>query len=158
VTRKKKENWEQSLPWREPLNIMRFLVPKSLVEYVTTDSTVRQALEKMRYHRYAAIPVLDGEGKYVGTLRTDDLLKYFLGEGSGDLRVAERDGVVGIIDGSYCAPVYHSASMHELIERVKEHNFVPVVDDRGCFVGIVLRRDVLNYLLKFYNENDGGKV
>ena len=46
--------------------------------------------------------------------------------------------------------------MNELIEKVKEHNFVPVVDDRGCFVGIILRRDILNYLLKFYNENDGG--
>ena len=46
--------------------------------------------------------------------------------------------------------------MDELIERVKEHNFVPVVDDRDCFVGIILRRDILNYLLKFYNENDRG--
>jgi len=137
---------------------MRFLVPKSLVEYVTTDSTVRQALEKMRYHRYAAIPVLDGEGKYAGTLRTDDLLKFFLGEGVCDLRAAECRGVVEILDGSYRTPLFHSASMQELIESVKEHNFVPVVDDRGCFVGIVLRRDVMNYLLKFYKENDGGNT
>lgn len=140
------------------MNIMRFLVPKSLVEYVTTDSTVRQALEKMRYHRYAAIPVLDGEGKYAGTLRTDDLLKFFLGEGVCDLRAAECRGVVEILDGSYRTPLFHSASMQELIESVKEHNFVPVVDDRGCFVGIVLRRDVMNYLLKFYKENDGGNT
>lgn len=140
------------------MNIMRFLVPKSLVEYVTTDSTVRQTLEKMRYHRYAAIPVIDSEGKYVGTIRTDDLLKYFLDSGGCDLRVAEREGVINIIDEGYSAPVYHTASMHELIEKVKEHNFVPVVDDRGCFVGIVLRRDVLNYLLKFYKENDGGEM
>jgi DNA-binding response OmpR family regulator len=40
--------------------------------------------------------------------------------------------------------------MLELIERVKEHNFVPVVDDRGCFIGLILRRDVLSFLLKFY--------
>ena len=140
------------------MNIMRFLVPKSLVEYVTTDSTVRQALEKMRYHRYAAIPVLDSEGKYAGTLRTDDLLKFFLGEGVCDLRSAESRGVVEILDDSYRSPLFHSASMQELIESVKEHNFVPVVDDRGCFVGIVLRRDVMNYLLKFYKENDGGNT
>ena len=43
------------------MNIMRFLIPKSLVEYVTDNSTVRQAIEKMRYHRYAAIPVIDAE-------------------------------------------------------------------------------------------------
>ena len=138
------------------MNIMRFVVPKSLVEFVTLDSTVRQALEKMRYHRYAAIPVIDGEGKYVGTLRNDDLFGYFLENGSFDSRVFERVGIDTILDRSYAAPVYHNASMNELIEKVKEHNFVPVVDDRGCFIGIILRRDILNYLLKFYNENDRG--
>ena len=139
------------------MNVLRFMIPKSLVEYVTEDNTVRQALEKMRYHRYAAIPVLDGEGKYIGTLRNDDILKYFLDSGSFDARAAERDGVVEILDGDYSKPVYHNASMNELIEKVKEHNFVPVVDDRGCFIGIVLRRDVLNYLLNYYNENYRGK-
>ena len=44
--------------------------------------------------------------------------------------------------------------MNELIEKVKEHNFVPVVDDRGCFIGIILRRDILNYLLDYYNKNN----
>ncbi len=138
------------------MNVLRFMIPKSLVEYVTEEHTVRQALEKMRYHRYAAIPVLDKEGGYIGTLRNDDILKYFLDSGSFDARAAERDGVVEILDGDYSRPVYHNASMNELIEKVKEHNFVPVVDDRGCFIGIVLRRDVLNYLLKYYNENDRG--
>ena len=138
------------------MNILSFLIPKSLVAYATTDHSVRQALEKMRYHRYAAIPVLDREGKYVGTLRNDDIFKYFLDNGHFDYRSAEKDGVEKILDGNYSKPVYHNASMSELIEMVKEHNFVPVVDDRGCFIGIVLRRDILNYLLKFYNDNDRG--
>lgn len=140
------------------MNIMRFIIPKSLVEFVTVESTVRQALEKMRYHRYVAIPVIDSEGKYVGTLRNDDILSYFLESGSFDSRMAESNAVMEIIDGNYAPPVYHNASMPELIERVKEHNFVPVVDDRGCFVGIILRRDILNFLLKYYNDTDkGGK-
>ena len=135
---------------------MSFVIPKSMVEYVNEDNTVRQALEKMRFHRYAAIPVIDKDGRYAGTLRNDDLLNYFLTEGRFSSRMAEHTFVASIIDGAYVKPVYHSASMDELIERVKEHNFVPVVDDRDCFVGIILRRDILNYLLKFYNENDRG--
>ncbi len=138
------------------MNILRFMIPKSLVEYVTDDQTFRQALEKMRYHRYAAIPVLDGEGRYVGTLRNDDILRHILEEGEYSPKTAERTSVYSLLDYGYLKPVYHNASMTELIERVKEHNFVPVVDDRGCFIGLILRRDVLNYLLDFYNENDGG--
>ncbi len=140
------------------MNIMRFVIPKSLVEYVTVDSTVRQALEKMRFHRYAAIPVIDGEGKYAGMLRNDDIFTYFLDSGSFDTRSAERDRVTDIMRGAASAPLYHNSSMDDLIERVKEHNFVPVVDDRGCFVGLILRRDILNFLFNQYcnNEKRGG--
>ena len=128
------------------------MIPKSAVEYIESDSTVRQALEKMRYHRYVAIPVIDREGRYVATLRNDDLFNYFLDNGKFDSRAAEGDCVMKIIDNEYAKPLYHNASFSELVENVKEHNFVPVVDDRGCFIGIVLRRDVLDFLHKFYEE------
>ena len=131
---------------------MQFVVPKSLVEYVSVDNTVRQALEKMRYHRYVAIPVIDGGGRYVGTLRNDDILAYFLDSGSFDTRMAEGVKVEDILKENNSPAVYHNASMDELIEQVKEHNFVPVADDRGCFIGIILRRDILNYLLIKFNK------
>ena len=136
------------------MNILRLMIPKSSVEYIDSGSTVRQALEKMRFHHYAAIPVLDEEGAYVGTLRNEDLFKYFVDNGNFDFRAAERDNVMKILDTDYSKPLYHSASVSELIENVKEHNFVPVVDDRGCFIGIVLRRDVLNFLLEYYDSKE----
>ena len=130
------------------MNILRFILPKSSVEYLDLDSTVRQAIEKMRYHHYAAIPVVDEEGMYVGTLRNDDILRYILDNGELDFKEAERDPITDILDRDYSRPIYHNASVSELINHVKEHNFVPVVDDRGCFIGIILRRDILDYLLK----------
>lgn len=134
------------------MNIFRFIRPKSSVEFIYDTSTVRQALEKMRYHSYAAIPVLDEDGVYIGTLRNDDILKYILDKRSFNKGVAERDSVMSILDKEYSLPLYHSASVDELIERVKEHNFVPVVDDRCCFIGIILRRDVLNFLHGYYKK------
>ena len=135
------------------MNIFRFIIPKSLVEYITVDSTLRQGFEKMRFHRYVAIPVLDSEGKYVGMLRNDDILEYFLSTKSFDLKEAEKTEVGSIVDPLYSRPLYHHSTMEELFELVKEHNSVPVVDDRGCFIGIVLRRDVMNFLLKYYDPD-----
>ena len=135
------------------MNILRFLVPKSLVAYVTDDCTVRQAFEKMRFHRYVTIPVIGSDGEYVGTLRNEDIFRYFLDNNSFDSRKAERDGVSAIIDVNYTRPLSHNASVKELIEMVKEHNSVPVVDDRGCFIGIILRRDVLNFLSDCYEKS-----
>ena len=105
----------------------------------------------MRFHRYLAIPVLDGGGRYVVMLRNDDILQYFLSVESFNIRTAEKMTVGEIIDPSYSRPLYHNSTMEELFELVKEHNSVPVVDDRGCFIGIVLRRDVMNFLLKYYD-------
>ena len=135
------------------MNVLRFIIPKSQVEYIDTDSTVRQALEKMKFHRYVAIPVLDAEGRYVGTLRNDDIFKYFLANGKFDYRRAEGDSVMAILDTGYSKPLLHSADFEELFDRVKEHNLVPVVDDRGCFIGLILRRDVMNYLWKHYDAD-----
>ena len=128
------------------------MIPKIATQYITSDSTIRQAYEKMRYHHYVAIPVIDSEGLYVGTVRNDDIFNYFLDNESLDFRAAERDSVMSIMDESYAKPLYHSASVGDLIENVKEHNFVPVVDDRGCFIGIILRRDVLTFLHGFYDK------
>ena len=136
------------------MNIFRFIIPKSLVEYITVGSTVRQGIEKMRFHRYVAIPVLDGDGKYVGMLRNDDILEYFLSIDKCDIKSAEKTDVVNIIDPSYSRPLYHTSTREELFELVKEHNSVPVVDDRGCFIGLVLRRDVMNFLLKYYDPEN----
>lgn len=133
------------------MNIFRFIIPKSLVEYITVDSTVRQGFEKMRFHRYVAIPVLDGEGRYVGMLRNDDILEYFISVSNFDVKGGEKTLVGDIVDRNYSRPLYHNSTMEELFELVKEHNSVPVVDDRGCFIGLVLRRDVMNFLLKHYD-------
>ena len=140
------------------MNIVRFLLPKSSVIYLYSDASVRQAIEKMRFHHYVALPILDKEGRYLGSIRNDDIYKYFQDNGRFDYKAAERDGVMRILDPDYSRPLLHSAPIDDMIEYVKEHNFVPVVDDRGCFIGIILRRDILNYLLKFYNDNDRGNT
>ena len=56
------------------MNIMFFLTPKSNVAYIYDDYSLRQALEKMEYHQYSAIPMIDRRGHYVGTLTEGDLL------------------------------------------------------------------------------------
>jgi CBS domain-containing protein len=106
----------------------------------------------MSFHRYTAIVVLNANGEYVGTLRNDDILNYFLKNGSFDKVMAEDVPVTEIFNSATLRPLLHSAPVSELIEAVKEHNFVPIVDDRGCFIGIVLRREILNYLLTLIKD------
>ena len=56
------------------MNILFFLTPKSEVAYISEEDTLRQALEKMEYHKYSAIPIISRTGRYIGTLTEGDLL------------------------------------------------------------------------------------
>ena len=128
------------------MNVLRFMIPKSLVEYVNEDSTVRQALEKMRYHGYKALPVIDEFGRYVGTVTEGDFLWYIVDGGmQGDLREHEDITIAELIKKDRTKPVRINASMDELLVIAAEQNFAPVIDDRGSFVGIVTRSDIIKY-------------
>ncbi len=127
-------------------NILRFLTPKSRVAYIEDDSTVRQALEKMRHHGYNALPVIDKEGHYVGTLTEGDFLWFLLEKETAALFDLEKIPVHSLIRPDWNRALPISATLGDLLEKVRERNFAPIVDDRGCFIGLITRRDVLAYL------------
>ena len=45
------------------MNVAFFIIPKSKIIYIYENNTLRQGLEKMRYHGYSAVPVLTKDGK-----------------------------------------------------------------------------------------------
>ena len=53
-------------------------------------------------------------------------------------------------DPSKNPSVLITASIDELLMRAMNQNFIPVVDDRNLFIGIVTRRDVIRH---FYATN-----
>ena len=55
------------------MNILFFLKPKSELAYIYDYHTLRQALEIMEHHRYSCVPILDKDGKYVGSITEVDL-------------------------------------------------------------------------------------
>lgn len=56
------------------MNILFFLTPKSEIAYIYNHETLRQAMEKMEYHRYSCVPIINKEGDYIGTITEGDLL------------------------------------------------------------------------------------
>ena len=44
-------------------------------------------------------------------------------------------------------PVHVNVVMEGLLDKVMHQNFVPVVDDDKVFIGIVTRKDVIQYLM-----------
>lgn len=131
------------------MNIMFFLKPKSEVAHIYDDDTVRQVLERMEYHRYSCIPMLNRQGKYVGSITEGDLLWWLKGNHNLNLKLAEMVSIQEVVRRLDYKPVRAEAKMENLMEKAMEQNFVPVVDDQGNFSGIITRKDIIGY---FYDK------
>ena len=130
------------------MNIAFLLTPKSQVTYIYEDSTFRQALEKLRHHGYSAVPVLTRDGGYAGTLSEGDFLWSMLEVGGASLADCEGIRVSAIKKSDRTPAVRITSDTDELISRALEQNFMPVVDDRGAFMGIVTRRAIIEAFIK----------
>lgn len=53
-----------------------------------------------------------------------------------------------LIDPHYNPAVSMDVDMETLFDQSLKQNFVPVVDDRHIFIGIVTRQAIIEYLLK----------
>ena len=126
-------------------NILFFLMPKAMCAYLYDDYTIRQALEKMEAAGYAAIPILNRRGEYRGTLTEGDLLWALKNMCYMDMRQAEAHRIMTISHRKDNVPVKVTTSMQDLVARAAQQNFVPVVDDKDAFIGIVTRSAIMKY-------------
>ena len=126
-------------------NILFFLTPKAMCAFLYDEYTMRQALEKMESAGFAALPILNKRGEYRGTLTEGDLLWAIKNMCYMDMRQAEAHRIMEISRRKDNIPVRVTTSMHELVERASTQNFVPVVDDKDAFIGIVTRSAIIKY-------------
>lgn len=128
------------------MNVISLLLPKTQVAYLEEDDSIRQGLEKMRAHRYTAIPVLSKDGHYIGTVSEGDFLWHILDRQNNSLKEQEMLSIKEVLRENFNPAVKIGVSREELLEKVMQQNFVPIVDDRDFFIGIVTRQSIIRNL------------
>ncbi|WP_019910137.1 CBS domain-containing protein [Paenibacillus sp. HW567] len=127
------------------MEISSFLLPKAQVSFITSSISMLEALEQLEHHYYSAIPIIDEEGKYVGTLSEGDLL-WKLKNTTGLTFENLREVTVNEIQRHvHNESVGIHAQMEDMLTLAADQNFVPVVDDSGIFLGIIRRKDIIEY-------------
>ncbi|CAH8767820.1 CBS domain-containing protein [Paenibacillus dendritiformis] len=135
------------------MNIAFFLTPKHEVVCLTVSATLRQTLEKMEHHRYTAVPILNDEGEFVGTVTEGDLLWHMKNSnGSITFENASRFLLKDVPLNVRHRTVRIDSNMEDLINLAKVQNFVPVVDDMNRFIGIVRRSQIIEYCEQFTSK------
>ena len=134
------------------MNVAFFLRPKFQTTYIYEDDSIRAGLEKMKYHGYTSIPVINENNEYVGTVSEGDFLWYLIDANEDNLRKVpiksvEDTKIKDIIKKDKNPSVGITASVDELLIRAMQQNFVPVVDDYNVYIGIVTRKTIIEYLI-----------
>ena len=129
-------------------NVAYILKPKQDVAYIYDHITVRQALERLRRNGYTEVPVITGDGKYIGTVSEGDFLWFILdsgleGDSLSDLLKSTR--VSQLVRQHRNPPARITSPMAELLAQSINQNFIPILDDRDVFIGIVVRGDIIKY-------------
>lgn len=131
------------------MNLAFFLTPVANVAWLPITASVEDAVRSMRDHSYTAVPLLDRQGRYVGTLTEGDLLFYLAehGASAGPARLAAvprriEPRAVGV-----------DTDVRALLTVAADQNFVPVIDSRGVLMGIVTRRAILVHCERLLAEH-----
>ena len=128
------------------MNVISLLTPKAQTAYLYEDATIRQGLEKLRVYGYTALPVLDRDGSYVGTVSEGDFLWSIVDREDCGMKAQEKVRLRTILRKDFNPAVRIDVTMDQLVERAMKQSFIPVVDDRGAYVGMVTRQNIIRHL------------
>ena len=134
------------------MNVAMFLSPKSEIAFLYDDMTLRQAMEKMEYHRYQCLPVLTRDGRYSGVVTEGDLLWAFKKAPDFTFADAEHMMLSDVPRHFHYNAIQIHQDMDSLITAAYLQSFVPVVDDQETFIGLIKRSDIIAYIYRRYNK------
>ncbi|WP_261304289.1 CBS domain-containing protein [Paenibacillus andongensis] len=130
------------------MKIASFLLPKDKVAFITSSASMKEALEQLENHYYTALPLVDSDGKYTGTLSEGDLLWTLKNTPGIHFDNIHQVQVSEIEKHIHNESVSIHANMEDMLALAADQNFVPVVDDDNIFIGIIRRKDIIEYYMR----------
>ena len=125
-----------------------YLTPKTQTYFIDAGSTIRQALEKFDYHKFSVVSVIDEEGKFVSTISEGDILRYIKNVANFDISKAESMTIEHIERYRPYKALKIDSSFEEIVKLSLQQNFIPIVDDRNVYIGIIKRSSIINTVFK----------
>lgn len=129
------------------------LVPKKGTYYLENGTTLRNAIEKFKVHKFSVVPLIDKKGKFIRTISEGDLHRYITSFANYDVKASEMVLIDEIESYRPYQALNINASIIEVLSLSLEQNFIPLVDDRGLYIGIAKRKEILEYLIENHQQD-----
>ena len=130
------------------MNIFTYLTPKNNTYYIVDNLSVRQAIEKFDFYKFSVVPVIDENGKYINSISEGDLLCFIKNNNPISLKDLEKIPLFEVPRYRTYECLSISSTFDEILNLSLNQNFIPIIDDRGMFIGIIKRKDIIKHLLE----------
>lgn len=117
------------------MNIAKIMIPKISTVFLYEKDTIRQGLERFMVHGYTAVPVLNDQEQYIGSVTEG----YRLGS------IVRRD---------FCPALQIDADSEQVVTSMLNQNFVPIVDGRNALCGILTRKRLIEFLAQARDKKE----
>lgn len=134
------------------MNIFPYLTPKNNTYYIVDNISVRQAIEKFDFYKFSVVPVIDENGKYINSISEGDLLCFIKNNNPISLKDLEKIPLFEVPRYRTYECLSISSTFDEILNLSLNQNFIPIIDDRGMFIGIIKRKDIIKHLLELTKE------
>ena len=128
------------------MNIAKIMIPIISTVFLYEKYTIRQGLERLMVHGYTAVPVLNDQEQYIGSVTEGDFLRHLLVCQTTDLKVQEGYRLGSIVRRYLCPVLQIAAEFDLVVTAMLNQNFVPIVDGRNALCGILTRKRLIEFL------------
>ncbi|MGT2829722.1 cyclic-di-AMP-binding protein CbpB [Streptococcus hillyeri] len=118
-----------------------YLTPAEEVAIFVDTHNADHVLLLLASNGFSRVPVITKEKKYVGTISLSDIMKYQAENGLQDWEMAQTD--IAHMANSKIPTVSINADVTEVLHKLVDFPFLPVLDAEQTFVGIITRKSIL---------------
>ena len=118
-----------------------FLTPAENLAALIDTHNADHAILVLSQITYTRIPVVTFDKRFVGTIGLRDILAYQMEQGLTDEQMEKTD-IVNMTkkDVAVVSPDY---TLTDVLHKLVDESFLPVVDKDGIFQGIITRKSIL---------------
>ena len=118
-----------------------FLTPAENLAVLIDTHNADHATLLLSQMTYTRVPVVTDEKEFVGTIGLRDILAYQMEQGLSQEAMADTDIVhMTKKDVAVVSPDY---TLTDVLHKLVDESFLPVVDKDGIFQGIITRKSIL---------------
>lgn len=130
-----------------------FLTPASQLAVIVESHNMDHAKLLLSHMTYSRVPVVTEDNRFVGTVGLTEIIRYQAEQGLSD---QELDRDISLLAQTEVATVTADYQLEEVMRKLVDQSFLPVLGENRAFLGIITRKSILkaiNALLHDFSQS-----